>query len=164
MDRGTYIEIDGHPAVRFERTYRHPPERVWAAITDPAELKHWFPSAVRMDPQVGGRIEFWDDPNLPESHGTVLTIDPPRRLSYSWGGDELRFELEPAPGNGCTLVMINLLEARNTAARNAAGWSVCLAAFDKLVDGTGDGVEDWKVEYDAYVATGMPSGAEIPGA
>lgn len=164
MDRGTYLEIDGRPAVRFERTYRHPPERVWAAITDPAELAHWFPSAMRMEAQVGGRIEFSDDPNMPDSRGTVLVLDPPRRLSYTWGRDEMRFELEPATAGGCTLTMINVLEARNAAARNAAGWSVCLAGLDKLVEGAGAGVEDWQVEYDAYVAAGMPAGAEIPGA
>src|SRR5262249_41825335 len=33
---GTYIEYDGRPAVRFVRTYPHPIERVWHAITDGA--------------------------------------------------------------------------------------------------------------------------------
>ncbi len=37
-DLGTHIEYDGRPAVRFERTFRHPVERVWRAISDPAEL------------------------------------------------------------------------------------------------------------------------------
>ena len=30
-DNGTYLEIDGRPAVRFERIYDHPVARVWAA-------------------------------------------------------------------------------------------------------------------------------------
>lgn len=61
-DRGTYLELDGRPAVRFRRTYPHPVERVWAAVTEPAELEAWFPSAVSMDPREGGTIEFSGDP------------------------------------------------------------------------------------------------------
>ena len=48
MDRGTYIEHDGRPAVRFRRTYPHPIQRVWAAVTEPEELSHWFPAAVEI--------------------------------------------------------------------------------------------------------------------
>jgi uncharacterized protein YndB with AHSA1/START domain len=57
MDRGTYIEYDGRPAVRLQRTYPHPVDRVWAAVTEPAELSHWFPFAVQIEPRAGGRIE-----------------------------------------------------------------------------------------------------------
>ena len=35
-DPGTYVEIDGRPAVRFVRMYPQPVERVWAAIAEPA--------------------------------------------------------------------------------------------------------------------------------
>lgn len=34
-DRGTYVEHEGRPAVRFVRHYRHPAERVWAAVSEP---------------------------------------------------------------------------------------------------------------------------------
>ena len=38
-DRGTYVEHDGRPAVRFVRHYPHPAERVWAAVSEPAGLR-----------------------------------------------------------------------------------------------------------------------------
>ena len=66
IDQGTYVEHDGRPAVRFTRRYPHPAERVWAAVSEPAGLRHWFPSRVELEPRVGGRIAFRDDPNLPE--------------------------------------------------------------------------------------------------
>lgn len=47
MDLGTYIEHNGRPAVRFERTYAHSVDRVWAAVSDPEELAHWFPPPSR---------------------------------------------------------------------------------------------------------------------
>ncbi|MGH3693962.1 MAG: SRPBCC domain-containing protein [Pseudonocardiaceae bacterium] len=56
MDRGTYLEHDGRPAVRFQRTYPHPIERVWAAVTEPDELSHWFPCAVQIEPRRATRL------------------------------------------------------------------------------------------------------------
>ncbi len=170
MDRGTYLEHDGRPAVRFRRTYPHPIQRVWAAVTEPDELSRWFPSDVRMESRVGGTVEFSGDPNIDPTTGTILAFDPPRRLAYTWGGSELHFDLEPSGEGGCTLTLINVLEARDEAARNAAGWSVCLAELDKHVSGAvaagphSDTAESWTAQYDAYLADGMPSGAAIPGA
>ena len=48
-DLGTYIEHQGRPAVRFVRTYPHSIERVWSAITEPDQLRAWFPSAVTIE-------------------------------------------------------------------------------------------------------------------
>jgi len=168
-DRGTFVDVDGRPAVRFERTYPHPPERVWAAITEPGELAHWFPSAVSLEPRVGGTATFTADPNTEDESGSVLAFDPPRRLAYTWGGDELHFSLEPTGAGGCTLTLVNVLETRDAAARNAAGWTVCLAELGKHVSGAvADGphsatAEPWEPVYDEYVAAGMPAGAPIPG-
>ena len=120
--------------------------------------------------QPGGRITFRDDPNLPaETSGTVLAFDPPRQLAFTWGGDELHLTVEPDGEQACTLTLLNVLEARDTAARNAAGWTVCLAELDKYVGGgVADGPHSataapWKEHYAAYVAAGVPSGAPIPG-
>jgi uncharacterized protein YndB with AHSA1/START domain len=169
MDRGTLIEHDGRPAVRFRRTYPYPPEQLWTAITEPDELAHWFPSAVSMEPRAGGTIAFSGDPNVGSSTGTVLVYDPPRRLGYTWGADELHFELTPDGVGGCELTLVDVLDTRDGAARNAAGWSVCLAELDKRLAGEvaagphSDSAEPWQPHYDAYVALGMPSGATIPG-
>jgi uncharacterized protein YndB with AHSA1/START domain len=169
MDRGTFVEIDGRPAVRFQRTYPHPPERIWSAIADPEQLAHWFPAAVSLESQVGGTIEFSDDPYVGASSGTILTFEPPRRLAYTWGADELHFELEPTGTGGCILTLVDVLDVRDAAARNAAGWSVCLAELDKhLSGGVADGphsatAQPWRPHYDDYVAAGMPSGAPVPG-
>ena len=167
-DRGTYLEHDGRPAVRFVRRYPHPAQRVWAAVSEPAGLRHWFPSSVELEPRTGGRIAFHDDPNLPATAGTVLAYDPPRRLAFTWGGDELHLTVEPDGDAACTLTLLNVLEARDATARNAAGWAVCLAELEKHLRGdTADGphsatAEPWQEHYAAYVAAGVPSGAPIP--
>ncbi|MEO3810180.1 SRPBCC family protein [Sphaerisporangium sp. B11E5] len=168
MDRGTYTEDLGRPAVRFQRTYAHPVEKVWAAVATPEGLAHWFPSAVTLEPHAGGKITFSDDPNVVESTGEVLVFDPPHRLAFTWAGDEMRFELEEVPG-GCRFTMTNVLEARDTAARNAAGWTICLVELEKALAGgpaAGPHAETavpWRPIYEEYVASGMPSGSPIPG-
>jgi uncharacterized protein YndB with AHSA1/START domain len=169
MERGTLTDHDGRPAVRFRREIARPAERVWAAITNPDDLAHWFPSKVRMEPKAGGTIEFYGDPNLPEavSTGTVLVFDPPTTLAFSWLASELHFRIEPAGEGGCVLTLTDVLEARDAAARNAAGWAVCLADLDKhLAEGGSVGssplAESWRQLYDDYIAAGLPSGAWVP--
>jgi Activator of Hsp90 ATPase homolog 1-like protein len=63
---GSLETIDGRPALRFERRYEHSVERVWKAITDPDELRHWFPTGAELE---------------------IAESEPPRLLSGSWYGD-----------------------------------------------------------------------------
>ena len=159
MDLGTYFEYKGRPAVRFERAYPHPIDRVWAAVSTPEGLAGWFPSKVDIEPRAGGTITFSGDPNVDDATGVVLAFDPLRQLTFTWGNDELHFELAPVGGGMCRLVLINALGDLSSAARNAAGWSVCLAELDNTLAES----VTWQDYYDAYVATGMPSGAPVPG-
>lgn len=167
---GSYLELDdGRPAVRFERVCDHPVQRVWALVTDPAGLAHWFPSpTITLDLVVGGTIRFSGDPHMPDlvSAGEILAVDAPRRFAFTWGGDELHFDLEPLGPNRTRFTLTNVLEAGNTAARNAAGWDVCLAALDAHADGRpapGAAAPSWRDRYAAYLAAGLPSGAPVPG-
>lgn len=166
---GRYVEVAGRPAVRFVRHLPHPPERVWAAVTDPSEMAHWFPSAVTIDRRPGGTMTFSDDPNMPPSSGTVLEYDPPRRCAFTWGDDEVHLAVEQGPDGGSVLTLTNVLDARDAAARNAAGWTVCLDELAAALDGGGsggphaDGATPWRPLYDAHVAAGLPHGAAIPG-
>lgn len=170
---GSFLQLgDGRPAVRFERIYDHPAERVWALVTEPAELAYWFPSPrITLDLVLGGEITFGGDPNMPDlvTTGRVLDVDPPRRLAFSWGGDELWFELVALDGGRTRFTLTNVLGARDTAARNAAGWDVCLTALDaraagRPIDGPHSGPPArWQSRYERYVAAGLPAGAPVPG-
>ena len=100
---GTYETIDGKPAVRFERRYPHPVDRVWRAVTEPDQLAHWFPSAVEVDLREGGEMSFtFPGGEMEPMDGAVTVLDPPRRFAFLWGEEELRIELEP-DGDGCRL-------------------------------------------------------------
>jgi uncharacterized protein YndB with AHSA1/START domain len=172
---GTYETIDQRPALRFERRVAHPIETVWRAITEPSELAHWFPSAVEVDLRVGGKMTFtFPEQPLPDEAltmpGEVTELEPPRLIAFYWGEDHLRFELEPTDGGtGCVLRFTALIDAKDKAARDAAGWHVCLDGLEQQLDGASEdtihGVtETWQQRYKDYLGRGLPSGAEIPGA
>jgi uncharacterized protein YndB with AHSA1/START domain len=118
------------PAVRLERYLPDPPPVVWQAITDRDQLRQWFPCDVIVAGgrwEVGASITFPFPPEVIDMTltGTVLAVDEPRLLSYTWGDEEvLRFELHPQ-GTGTRLVLTDQLRAA-WAARNAAGWEDCL--------------------------------------
>ena len=170
MEFGTYQFIDGRPSVRFERVYPHPIDDIWSAVTVPDRLDRWFPSNVEHEERAGGVIRFSGDANVPDSTGEVLEFDPPRLFSFSWGLNQLRFELAPADDSRTRFALTDFLSAENEAARNAAGWEMCLEALASALDPTpADGAIEtqsaspsWRERYDRYVADGLPSGAPFP--
>lgn len=167
-DKGTYIEVDGRPAVRFIRRYPHAQHRVWQAITDPEQLSTWYPATVSYEPRVGGTIRFIDDQYSMDLTGTVLAFDPPTAFAFTWGENEVRLAVEADGPDGAILTLIDVLDAEKSAARNAAGWDVCLRELDNVVDEIptagphADSAEPWQPLYEAYIADGLPHGAEVP--
>jgi uncharacterized protein YndB with AHSA1/START domain len=165
---GTYTTLDGRPAVRFERRLAHPPAAVWRMVTEPAELRHWFPCEVEVDLRVGGAMRFTFSPDLTQE-GEVVEVDAPRRFAFLWGADLLRFELD-ADGDDTRLTMVHVLneEGEEAAAKTVAGWHVCLDDMARRLVGEprmiepGKPTPEWQARYDEYVARGVPAGAEIP--
>ena len=171
MTTGTYLEIDGRPALRFVRDYPHAQQRVWEAVTDPTELVAWFPARVAFPdhgaPAEGADVRYSFGEDGDGGTGTVVTHDPPHRFTVTWAHDELRLVLEPRHDGGCRLTFTALLGERDTAARTAAGWEVCLEALDAALAGhpssaPGGPSPQWRRHYDDHVAAGVPAGAPVP--
>jgi uncharacterized protein YndB with AHSA1/START domain len=167
-DHGTYVEIDGRPAVRFERIYPQSRERVWQAVTSPEEMRHWFPSPeVSIDAQEGGSITLSGDPYDPQARTTaVLAWDPPRRFAFVWGEDELHFTLTDV-AQGCRLELVDIMSAEGAAARNAAGWELCLEQLAMAVAGTPGSVDaedlaDFLPVLERYKSQGLPDDGWLP--
>jgi uncharacterized protein YndB with AHSA1/START domain len=166
---GTYDDTGGRPLLRFERRLEHPVDLVWRAITDPAELAHWFPTEVRGDLTPGATLTFTFPGDDQAHHGEVVEADPPRVLAFTWFGDLLRFELEPAGDDATTLRFTQKIAEVDAAARTMAGWTVCLDRLEARLAGrpaTAPGPEataEWQAHYGHYVDSGVPSGAPVPG-
>jgi uncharacterized protein YndB with AHSA1/START domain len=158
-EHATLSTFDGRPVLRFERRLRHAPAKVWRAITDPAELAHWFPTAVEAELRPGAPMRFTFPEDAPVSgvwEGEVLEVDPPRVYMFRWNQDVLRFELIP-DGEGCRLVFTQTIGGgrvgRLGAGRTAAGWDACLDSLTaRLAGETAAPVEDWLARMERYIA------------
>jgi len=156
MNDGTLLADGPGPAVRLERHLPDPPSIVWLALTDREQLQAWFPCDVVVASgrwEVGAAITFVFPSDVIDMTltGEVLVVDEPNALAFSWGEEILRFELSAADG-GTHLVLVDELPA-GIAARNAAGWEMCL---DRLV-GLNPGPDAWRAHYEAYVVAFEPA-------
>ena len=136
MIDGTLQTIDGRPALRFERRLAHSPERVWRAVTEPAELAQWFVAPVGWTPALGETFEGEGQ------SGEITALEAPRLLRWSWGEERYAFELA-ADGDGCRLVFTHVFDpSYGPAAQHAAGWETYLDRLDALLAGGALSEED----------------------
>jgi uncharacterized protein YndB with AHSA1/START domain len=128
---------DGEHALVFERMLAHPPERVWRALVTPDGLADWHPTPFELDPgspEPGARIRYIRTEGAPEMpEGELLEYDPPRLLAHSWGEDRLRWELRAHDG-GTALRLTHTFADRFKAARDGAGWHLCLQALSDSLE------------------------------
>jgi uncharacterized protein YndB with AHSA1/START domain len=107
-----------------------PPEVVWKALTDAAELERWFPLEARVEPGEGGKIWMsWKNEFAAES--AILAWDPPRHLRTGWGFH----------GEGPPQVTDYRLdgEGGSTVLRVVTSGFPTEASWDAWVEGTVDG-------------------------
>ena len=75
----------------FEAFYRHPPEKVWRALTERDAIAQWLMENDFVA-KVGHRFQLRAKPQPGWSgivDGEVLEVDPPRRLSYTWKNENV---------------------------------------------------------------------------
>jgi uncharacterized protein YndB with AHSA1/START domain len=130
MDDATLATGEALPRIRLERLLRRPPAEVWRALTDREELSSWFPCDIlTAEWKIGASLRFvFREGEGDDWTGTVIECDEPNALAFTWGDETLRFELTGVDG-GTRLVLTDELAAA-WAARNAAGWDVCLAHLE----------------------------------
>ncbi len=121
------------------RELRHSPEKVWQALTDPAQLREWAPFDADGTLATAGNTVKLTTVGAPQPHVTetiVKRADAPRVLEYTWGGagNPMRWELEDLNG-GTRLTLWTSIDRRYVA-MGAAGWHVCFDTLGHLLDGT----------------------------
>jgi uncharacterized protein YndB with AHSA1/START domain len=86
-------------SIVVERDLPFPPEKIWRALTQPHLLEEWLMIKTDFDPAVGRRSSFRADWGAVDCE--VLAIEPPKRLSYTWGDGHLdtvvTWTLTPTP-------------------------------------------------------------------
>jgi uncharacterized protein YndB with AHSA1/START domain len=133
---GARVQKDGDKwTLIVVRELRHPPELVWEALTDPAQLAEWAPFDPDRNLSTTGPVRFSTarSPAQQSFDTTVRRAEPPRLLEYSWGENDLRWELEPH-GAGTRLTLWHNID-RHYITWGAAGWQICFDVLDRLLAG-----------------------------
>lgn len=122
-----FLDSPTQPSIRLTRTYDHPVDRVWRAITTSDNLKHWFPCEVDIELEPAGVVRFGFG-----GDGQVREIEPPHRLVFTWDEDLLEFQLASS-AVGTVLTLTHHFGDRAGAASFATGWEQCFAALEAVL-------------------------------
>ena len=127
----------------FELELRHPPEKVWRALTTPELLAEWLLPVVGLRLTPSAEFTF-SAPPQPGWDGQVncqlLSIDAPRQLSYRWVVGELdtqvTFTLEPTEeGSRLSLTQSGFAPAQKQNFGGARyGWKLMGGKLVALLD------------------------------
>ena len=134
---GVEVRKDGENwTLVLVRELPHPPEKVWEALTDPAQLREWAPfDADGSLGTVGNRVTL-TTVGAPTPHVTETTVtraDAPHTLEYNWGGFDMRWQLDAIDGGTRLTLWTNI--DRRYISMGAAGWHICLDVLDRLLAG-----------------------------
>lgn len=137
-------------AVTRTLTVTAPIERVWQAITTPAEIAQWLRmEAVKIDTlTVGGQMDFMVEGGDP---AVFTVVEPPTQLAYRWTPQAgiqahtlVTFRLEPTATGTYITVTEEGFEVlpddlgTTISTRNGKGWGMALEGIATLVQGTDD--------------------------
>jgi uncharacterized protein YndB with AHSA1/START domain len=111
------------------RELRHPPEKVWRALTDPVHLREWAPFDVDRSLGTVGTVNLkWvGTPQVLETRVTRAEVQ--RVLEMG----DMRWELEPF-GTGTRLTLWHSID-RRFIAWGTAGWHISLDVLERLLAG-----------------------------
>ncbi|PYO12739.1 MAG: polyketide cyclase [Gemmatimonadetes bacterium] len=127
---GAQVRKDGDKwTLIVVRELRHSPDKVWQALTDPAQLREWAPFDVDGSLGTVGTVKLtWVGTPTP-LETRVTRADAPRVLEYN----DTRWELE-AFGGGTRLTLWHNID-RRFISWGAAGWHISFDVLEGLLAG-----------------------------
>lgn len=168
--RRAQVEKDGEQwTLILERLLRHPPEKVWRAITDPAHLREWAPFDADGNLDEPGAVRLTWMGTGRSSEARVTRAEAPRVLEVG----DMRWELDLVQlargglgsDSGTRLRLWHRID-RRFIAWGAAGWHICFDVLDRLLSGTpigrmaaaGEGWQRLCAEYAEQLGVENPGG------
>ena len=166
-DLGTMEDHGDHVVLRYRRRLAHPIDRVWSALTDPAELTGWWGDVEAPTLAVGAPWTVrWHNEEQGERAvmaATIIALDAPRLLEIEGEPHgRLRFELRP-DGQGTDLELrctSPIPPEHRTSVQ--AGWHFHLDALARQLGGGSTDLVDvrpaWEPIHERYVAVSGGAG------
>jgi uncharacterized protein YndB with AHSA1/START domain len=136
--RAVFSREGGHTRGVMGRFFEHPPESLWAMLTDPSQLPQWLaPGVLELRPGGPVRLDFADSGTVIDSQ--IRAIEPLELLEYSWSGPgepdrPLRWELERSE-EGTRLTLTLRVPETEDAGRACAGWEAHLEMLAAALEG-----------------------------
>jgi uncharacterized protein YndB with AHSA1/START domain/DNA-binding transcriptional ArsR family regulator len=118
------------------------PEKLWNALTDPEQTAVYWKHRNVSDWKKGGSWEHVRPDGGSDGGGTILEIDPPRRLAHTWGElddpdapapSQVTFDLEPV-GDAVRLTVTHEGLAPDEADDVSNGWAMVLSSLKSLLE------------------------------
>ena len=141
------------PLLRLEREFKAPPERVFAAWTDPRLMARWWgPEGMtcpvcEVDLRVGGRYRTCMKGEKGDEHwvsGAYREIVPGKRLAFTWAweengvrGHEMLVEVEFVPAGRHTRLVMTQSNFASAESRDnhGKGWTSSFVCLDQFLAG-----------------------------
>jgi uncharacterized protein YndB with AHSA1/START domain len=173
---GARVQKDGEQwTLVLVRELAHPPGKIWQALTEPEQLRQWAPFDAdrKLDTVGSAQLSTVGAPKPLVSETQVKRADAPKLLEFNWGGQEIRWELEPLGAFGTRLTLWHNID-RKFIAMGAAGWHLCLDVLERALAGQPigrivgadalkfDGWQRLLAEYAAQFGVEIPSWSAPP--
>jgi uncharacterized protein YndB with AHSA1/START domain len=144
------IATDDKASLQIRRLYKAPVAAVYAAWTNPEQMKHWMgpsddfgESEVTLDVRVGGRyriVMHSPDGDVHRVGGVFREIVPNKKLVYTWAWEStpereslVTLEFKPS-GQGTELVLAHQRFADSQARdKHQEGWNGCLDRLGRFL-------------------------------
>ena len=121
----------------LHRTFRASIEELWAALTEPDQLRMWF-APTKIDPRVGGHIEKEAHDGGVMMAGMIRVYDPPNVFEYDWIDEHhtsiVRYELD-AVGDRTQRTLVEYRLTDRSCKDRCAGWLDNIDRLDALLRG-----------------------------
>ena len=127
----------------LDRDLRHPPEKVWRALTQAPLIADWLMQSDFVA-EVGHKFTFRSQPNPQWDgiiHAEVLSVEPPTRLAYSWGSMGLETVVTwtltaSASGTHLRMEQSGFPDTQGPYFQGATyGWQMFLGKLEGVLDG-----------------------------
>jgi uncharacterized protein YndB with AHSA1/START domain len=132
------------------------PEVVWRYLIDPEKITTWMGQAAVLEPHEGGLYRIDPVPGH-VARGEIVSIDPPRRLVFTWGWEPGDGEPPVVPPGSSTIEIELVAEGAGTrvlfthrdlptaesAESHTHGWEHYLARLVTAASGGDPGRDPW---------------------
>jgi uncharacterized protein YndB with AHSA1/START domain len=128
------------------------PETVFGFFTDPVKMVSWMGIDATLDPQPGGICRIAVN-GAGVMVGRYVDVDPPQRVSFTWGWEQRMFDVPPAStsvevsltpdGEGTIVRLAHRRLPEGADAPHSRGWRHYLGRLEVAAAGGDPGPDPW---------------------